>query len=524
MPVFQVASSIFAGRGWPGSPLVYAYDDGSSSGTFLMPPAQIGPYRIVRPLGEGGMGAVYEAIQEPIERRVALKVLLPQHAQNPDALSRFFNEARAVNRIEHPSIVQVSDYGQALDGTAYLVMECLRGETLSSRLTNLHARGARLPMYEATQIAAQIADALTAAHDKSIVHRDLKPGNVMLVRDPAVPGGERAKILDFGIAKLTQGQDKGTATNALIGTPQYMSPEQCRGAGGVDDKTDVYALGVMLYQMLADRPPFLGENAIEYMAQHAFQEPVPLRNFAPQAHPDLAALVHRLLIKDKAIRPSMREVGAELSNFLARLPGANPEITRPPAIDGDKAQWSVGPVSQAWTLGGALGQTLQPRRIPLLRLVGASVGLALVLIMTLGSLLLSRPSRQQLAIGVVPSQPADPAVALLHPVPLPAVPNHAGASTVPPSQYLIQEHITPLPTRPPIVNSDTPKSRKLAVIRPLTVHSLASGLNKASKEPTRANQLVAPARKFKPIVESGQSSKPPTASPPPITNDIYIAD
>jgi serine/threonine protein kinase len=200
-------------------------------------PQQLGPYRIVRPLGQGGMGAVYEAVQEPIGRRVALKVLLPQYAQDRDAVTRFFNEARAVNLIEHPSIVQVSDYAQVADGTVYLVMEYLRGQTLSDRIDALQRQGQRVPLREVVQLAAQLADAMSAAHDKSVIHRDLKPSNVMLVPDPAVPGGSRVKLLDFGIAKLARNEGRGTATHDVFGTPQYMSPEQCAGAGGVDAKT-----------------------------------------------------------------------------------------------------------------------------------------------------------------------------------------------------------------------------------------------------------------------------------------------
>ncbi|HNN95450.1 MAG TPA: serine/threonine-protein kinase [Pseudomonadota bacterium] len=284
-----------------------------------MHPTQIGPYRIVKLLGTGGMGQVYEALQEPIQRRVAVKLLLPQFAQHPEALTRFFNEARVVNLVEHPSIVQVSDYGQTQDGAAYLVMECLRGDSLSRRLKQLEKAGQSLPLIDGLYIASQIADALSTAHEKDIVHRDLKPANIMLVRDPVAPGGERAKILDFGIAKLSQGQGSETAANAVIGTPQYMSPEQCRGAGGVDDRTDVYALGVMLYELIAGRTPFLGATGIDYMAQHSFNEPPLLSSFAPNTPPEVVALVHRLLLKDKTQRPAMRTVAHELSALLAGL-------------------------------------------------------------------------------------------------------------------------------------------------------------------------------------------------------------
>jgi len=207
---------------------------------------RLGPYRIVRPLGEGGMGAVYEARQDPLDRRVALKTLHPEYAGNKDAVARFFNEAKVFSRLEHPCIVQVSDFGNAEDGTAYLVMEYLRGQNLGRRLT---AGDGRLPVATALQMAWQVADVLAVAHAQGVIHRDLKPDNLMLVADPIAPGGERVKILDFGIAKLTKAIDRGsvkTDTLAVMGTPMYMSPEQCAGAGGVDAKTDVYSLGCVL--------------------------------------------------------------------------------------------------------------------------------------------------------------------------------------------------------------------------------------------------------------------------------------
>lgn len=315
---------------------------------------RIGPYEIVRLLGEGGMGAVYEAIQAPIGRRVALKVLLPEFAHNGDVANRFFNEARAVNVIEHPSLVQVSDFGRSSDGTAYLVMEFLRGESLESRLKRLLRDGRPMPASAALLIAVQMAAALAAAHSKGIVHRDLKPANVMLVLDPVAPGGERAKILDFGIAKLTQHQGKGTNTNALLGTPRYMSPEQCRGAGEVDDRTDVYALGVMLYEMLAGRTPFLGEGHGDFIGQHMFKEPPLLSEFAPTVPNYVGALVHRLLVKDRFNRPRMGDVETELSRALSIVSGILP--ASPADRDADATR-QLGNVATPSILGQSQGQT-----------------------------------------------------------------------------------------------------------------------------------------------------------------------
>jgi serine/threonine protein kinase len=187
-------------------------------------PERIGPYRILRKLGAGGMGAVFEGLNEAIERRVAIKMLHSRYSHDSDIATRFINEARAVNRIEHPGVVQVSDHGQLPDGSAYIVMELLQGETLSTRI---HRYGT-LPVGECIDLAAQVAESLAAAHEKGIIHRDLKPDNIMIVPDRQMPTGERTKILDFGIAKLATGEERSqikTQTNAMLGTPFYMSPE-----------------------------------------------------------------------------------------------------------------------------------------------------------------------------------------------------------------------------------------------------------------------------------------------------------
>jgi serine/threonine protein kinase len=205
----------------------------------------VGKYRLVRQLGEGGMGVVYEGVREDIAQRAALKILRPEYATNPDLAGRFFNEARAANLIAHPGIVKVYDYGH-IAGVAYLAMEYLEGESLWQRIE----RRGRLSANDALRLGRQIASALEAAHRVQIVHRDLKPDNVFIVRDSESPGGERAKLLDFGIAKMAD-EYRGsvrTQVNVIMGTPTYMAPEQCRGSKGVADKTDVYALGVMLFE------------------------------------------------------------------------------------------------------------------------------------------------------------------------------------------------------------------------------------------------------------------------------------
>src|SRR5262245_58964302 len=194
------------------------------------------------------MGAVYLGQHQLLGRRAAIKVLLPELSARPDIVNRFFNEARAVTSISDPGIVQVFDFGYHADGSAFIVMEFLEGEALDRRL----ARLGRLPATDALRLCRQIAGSLGAAHAQHIIHRDLKPENIFLVRDPEVPSGERAKILDFGIAKLSDdhpGKLK-THTGLLIGTPTYMSPEQCRGLAEIDHRADIYALGCVMFQLL----------------------------------------------------------------------------------------------------------------------------------------------------------------------------------------------------------------------------------------------------------------------------------
>lgn len=284
-------------------------------------PASIGPYRVIRKLGGGGMGIVYEAVDESIDRHVAIKVLHPQHAQDAELTRRMFHEARAANRIAHPGLVQISEFKEGQDGTAYLVMELLTGQTLRERLT-----GPPLRVSEIIEIGRQIAAALRATHEKGIVHRDLKPENIMLVPDDALPTGVRAKLLDFGIAKRLQNTPElvtltKTPEHRIMGTPAYMAPEQCLGAGGVDAKADVYSLGIILYELLAGQTPFETEADIDIklLTAHLTKEPQPLSLRVPDVPVALSNLVHRLLIKDRDKRPSIGVALAEL-DLLARDP------------------------------------------------------------------------------------------------------------------------------------------------------------------------------------------------------------
>lgn len=332
---------------------------------------KVGNYKVLRLLGEGGMGRVYEAVHEQIQRRAAIKVLLAQYANDPEMDMRFFNEARAVSIVGHPGLVSVYEVGHLADGAAYLIMEYLEGESLRQRMKRLGGSVG----FDALRLTRQIAAALHAAHTKGIVHRDLKPENIMIVPDTEVPGGERAKVLDFGIAKLAEAGPVKTKTGAFLGTARYMSPEQCRNRGDVGVKTDVYAVGVVLYEMLAGRPPFVGAAA-EVVAQHLFEPAPTLPDVGASIPSGTAALIQRMLEKEPGQRPSMRELITELDRLAPQVAAATP-----PVMSAEVSTVKLAPERQA-PLGRVTsqGRGLQPRWPMLL-----GGGAAAVVVFSLGA-------------------------------------------------------------------------------------------------------------------------------------------
>ncbi len=279
---------------------------------------KIGNYRITRQLGRGGMGVVVEAVNEEIGARAAIKVLHARFAADPKTLRRFVNEARAVNLVAHSGLVHIHDAGHLEGGLVYLAMEHLPGESLQQRLTRT---AGPLPQPLAIRLATEIAEVVAAVHDKHIIHRDLKPSNVMIVPDPAMPTGERVKVLDFGIAKLAQehltpGDADLTLPFQVLGTPQYMAPDQWDNAREATDRVDVYALGVMIYQMVVGRVPF--EGAYPHLAAlHRSAAPPRLADVAPEAPAELCALLQRMLAKAPLSRPSMAEAARTLAGLDA---------------------------------------------------------------------------------------------------------------------------------------------------------------------------------------------------------------
>ncbi len=268
----------------------------------------VGNYRIVSKLAEGGMGEIFVAEHTRVGHRVAVKVLHPHFSHNEQILNRFFNEAKAATAIRHPGIVEFIDCGMhESSGRAFIIKALLEGQDLRGRLKSRQ----RLPPDEAIHVAVQVADILSATHGQGVVHRDLKPDNIFLERDAT---GERVRLLDFGIAKLTGFENvEQTFHGAVFGTPPYMSPEQCRGAEGVDHRTDIYALGCVLYEMVCGRPPFPGVNLDEVSWKHV-NEPPPDPHLFAQIPDELAAIILRLLEKAPQDRfQSMQEVKQALS-------------------------------------------------------------------------------------------------------------------------------------------------------------------------------------------------------------------
>ena len=288
----------------------------------------LGSYRIVGRVGTGGMGEVYLAQHTRIDRRAAIKVLLPELSHNQDVVDRFFAEARATSSIHHAGIVEVLDCDVHASGRAYIVMELLEGESLAGRLARDGAFGRDVG--RVLDVTAAVADAVAAAHAKGIVHRDLKPDNIFLANDARAASGFVVKILDFGIAKLMGGDGDGgrgasmrTRTGSLLGTPAYMSPEQCRGASRVDHRTDIYSLGCIAFEMLAGRRPFTYEGFGELISAHLTLPPPSLARLGVKVAPAIEQWIQRLLAKSPDDRfGSMRELVTSIDGLRGVVPAA----------------------------------------------------------------------------------------------------------------------------------------------------------------------------------------------------------
>ncbi len=301
------------------------------------PGQQLGDYRVDAPIGSGGMGDVFAGVHPVIGKRVAIKVLKPAIAAQPEFVARMLDEARVVSALRHRAIVDIFTFGTLPDGRPYLVMEYLEGAPLDAVL----ADQGRLPPDEAMRFLVQICAALAAVHAQGVVHRDLKPANVFLVPDGR-PGGREVKLLDFGLAKraTTDRRTGQTLTGLAVGTPEYMAPEQARG-GAVTPPTDLYALGVMAFEMLSGTLPFDGASDFDLMTAHVQTAPPRLSTRVDGLPPALDRLVDALLAKEPERRPQSADEVREALEQIQNAPSASDASPTPP-MPGRLARWWRG--------------------------------------------------------------------------------------------------------------------------------------------------------------------------------------
>jgi len=311
-----------------------------------------GKYLVDKLIKRGGMGAVYRGKHVMMDKTVAIKVLRPALAVDDDVVARFSREAKAASRISHPHAVSVTDFGESENGVVFLVMEYLDGRTLKEIIRS----EGPLPLKRVAEIIRQVTGALDAAHGQGVVHRDLKSDNIMVSQ---TNGGDWAKVLDFGIAKIQQPASVKdadlTAPNLVIGTPQYMSPEQCSQTQPLDARSDIYSLGVIIYEMLAGRVPFTAESATMIMMQHVQDTPPSVLATRPDLPPAVDGVITRALAKDPADRfQTAGELFAALSIAAGEDVSAAPRSTETvasvpvsPALDDLDEETVVRPRSEA---------------------------------------------------------------------------------------------------------------------------------------------------------------------------------
>ncbi len=404
-------------------------------------------YRLLRLLGEGGMGSVFEAEHLGLGSRVAVKVLHPELARRSGLVERFLQEARVAAQIRSPHVVRVADVDRTPAGQAYIVMDLLVGEPLSAVLQ----RERRLPVAVASEYTSQVLDALEAAHALGVIHRDLKPENVFVTTEGGKP---LLKLIDFGIAKARRGETEKTLTVAgsVMGTAEYMAPEQARSAGAVDARADIYAVGVMLYEMIAGVRPVTGEDARAVAAKVERGEVAALLHVAPDAPRDVAGIVHHAM----APRPEMRFASAAEMRVALRdaRAGKAPASFAPP-VPSERPVPTQRALPIAPALGPAFAQSAATAATPPAppaphRARGRGVLVALLVLGIVG--LVGAGGALAVQAGVFASTPSAPPAAAPAPAAVappasavssataagPAAPATAGAATVP----------ALLPTRP----------------------------------------------------------------------------
>jgi serine/threonine protein kinase len=393
----------------------------------------VGNYTVTAKLGEGGMGIVYLAEHPVIGSKVALKAIHPHFARSADVVSRFVTEARAVNQIAHDHIVDITDFGTTPEGDFYFIMEHLQGEMLSEGIT----RQGAFPPARALNIAAQIADALGASHEQGVIHRDLKPDNIYLIaRDTTV---DFVKVLDFGLAKMTHATcatpTHQTGAGTVMGTPFYMAPEQCEGKAELDHRADIYALGVMLFEMLTGHVPFGGTGYGEVLIKHVTLAPPTARSLVPDLPLVLDEILGRALAKKPEDRfQSMTEFRAALldpeayraalptpivhDDLSARMRAASPrvrtelklELGSAPAVFQTVPEGKAfeRPIPAMSTFRQSVGEKLEEPKLPKRRRGGLLVlgAAAAIAIAGVSSVHVRRGATQLLASALAPALPS----------------------------------------------------------------------------------------------------------------------
>ncbi|NVJ19504.1 serine/threonine-protein kinase [Myxococcus sp. AM010] len=422
---------------------------------------KLGEYELRSRIGVGGMGLVYEGIQPLIGKRVAVKVLRPELAHSTEQVERLLAEARAVNAIRHRGIIDIFGFGQVPDGRQYIVMEYLEGQALDAVLTEKN----RLPVQEALALLDEVLAALAAAHGAGVVHRDLKPSNIFLVQQP--DGSRYVKVLDFGLAKRGQGPTGRTAqtrTDMVVGTPEYMAPEQARGQE-VGPMTDLYALGVVTFEIVTGRLPFVGSSPVDLLMKHVEARPPRPSEFVSDLPPALDAFILQMLTKDPETRPNsadaLRQQLHKLRRTLRASTRSNPSALAPgfeksaAAAEADSRR----PTTPVPVPAELISQELRAAgaRSPLrkhLPLVGA-VSFAVLLLSGAAAVVIRGAKAPSLVPPSITPQRAAAAT------PPPAAPEQAAAATPPPAapeqevplQPLVVAAVAPAPPdgaeRPP---------------------------------------------------------------------------
>jgi eukaryotic-like serine/threonine-protein kinase len=480
-----------------------------------------GKYRVDKILGQGGMGVVVAAHHMQLDTRVALKFLLPEALHNPEAVGRFVREARAAVRIMSEHVARVIDVGTLENGAPYMVMEYLEGGDLAGWLQQ---RGA-LPIEQAVEFVLQACVAVADAHALGIVHRDLKPANLFCVRRS--DGQLSIKVLDFGISKLTDMTGTGpspamTKTSAMMGSPLYMSPEQMQSSKGVDARTDIWALGVVLFELIAGRPPFQADTLTELVIKIATEPPPPLRSFRPDVPAGLEAVVVKCLTKDVRQRyPNVGELAVALLPFAPKRAKGSVErisgilqsaglsvsaLALPSSSHADPTQVSSGtllPVGRT-TSGGTRGRS-------------ALIGVGLVGVIAIGA-----AATFALLSKKVPAHD-EPQTAAAQPV-VPTT-SSPGMAPVDPQR--------PTPSTPTVAAPQVPSAASTGPAESLVVSSPATpASSSAERQSVRRPQTPSPSRASPSASASGPQSPPatppaaaaapPAASPPPARNPLNI--